>query len=284
MTRYGLAFLVLLWLFFGFGSLPKPDELTIKALDIGQGDAIYLRLPSGEDVLVDAGVDNRVLGELGLAMPFGDRTIETVILSHNHADHIGGLDTILDSYTVKKILISGAIHTTDQYLRLLEKIKQKQVTTEVVRAGDSFSLGETQFTVLHPMNIAIGSLPEDQHDATIVVKASFRKFCVLLTGDLDATHESQIIQFAHEQQISLRCDLLKVSHHGSRTSSTQQFLEAVLPKVAMISVGENNRYGHPTQEALDRLTNIGAQILRTDQNGIITLRTNGETFWTKTER
>jgi competence protein ComEC len=284
MSRFGLAFLLALGAFFGFGALPKLDQLSLSVLDIGQGDAIYMRLPTGDDVVMDAGPNDRVLSALGEAMPIGDRTIELLIVSHNHADHIGGLDAILDSYTVKKILISGAIHTTDQYIRILGKIQTKQVETAIVQAGDSLDFGESKFTILHPVGIVTGDLPDDQHNATIVTKLSFRNFCAILTGDIDAAHEQAILEVVQTQHISIRCDVLKVTHHGSRTGSSDLFLQAVQPKIALIPVGTDNRYGHPTQEALDRLLQIKATTFRTDIQGTITVTTNGDQFWTKTSR
>lgn len=264
--------------------LDSSPRLTLRVQDIGQGDSIYLRTPGGEDILVDTGPDDRVLPELGRSMSLGDRTIELLIITHDHADHIGGLDSVLARYEVKRIWITGAIHTTDQYLKMLRLIKEKGVPTTTIKAGALTKAGGVELLVLHPVAEMTGQLPADQHDATIVTKVSYKQFCTLLTGDLDETHEAIVLEVAKSLNQSLVCPVLKVTHHGSAHGSSNAFLEATKPKVAIISSGIENRYGHPATSALKRLQEIGATIYRTDLNGTVTVTTDGSQYWTKTER
>lgn len=261
--------------------------LTLRILDVGQGDAILMRLPDNQDILVDGGPDDRVSQQLGRYMPLGDRTIELLIISHNHADHIGGLKSILEQYEVKQIWISGAIHTTDRYLELLALIKEKQIPTIAVEVGQQHKIGPVELLTLYPPAGLVGQELEDQHDATIVLKVSYQQFCAILTGDINTgeqKHEPQILEFATKLEQSLDCQVLKVTHHGSASGSSLAFLKSVSPKVAVISVGANNRYGHPAPSVLQRLESIGASIYRTDRHGSVTVKTDGLKYWTNSAK
>lgn len=262
----------------------SPNELVFKTLDIGQGDALYLRLPSQDDILIDAGPDDRVLSQLGQAMPLGDREIELLIISHNHLDHIGGLPAILSRYKVERVWLSGAVNDTEIYQNVVATLQTLQIPITYVKAGDTTVTGEVTTTVLHPLEGVVGTNPQQQHDATVVVKISYKQVCMIMTGDLEAEHEASLLEVAQHLQLSLNCPILKVSHHGSKGGSTPAFLQTVQPKVAVISVGQQNRYHHPSEETLQRLTDIGAKIFRTDLNGLITITTNGSTYWTKEEK
>lgn len=260
----------------------SPTELVFKTLDIGQGDALYLRLPSQDDIVIDAGPDDRILSQLGQAMPLGDREIELLIISHNHLDHIGGLPALLSRYKVDRVWLSGATNDTEIYQKVIATFKDLQVPITYVKAGDTTVTGDVTTTVLHPPEGVVNTNPEEQHDATVAMKIAYKSICLILTGDLNEKHEVTILAVAKQLQLSLNCPILKVSHHGSKSSSTVAFLEAVQPKVATISVGEKNRYHHPTDETLERLKTIGANIYRTDQSGTITITTDGANYWTKT--
>jgi competence protein ComEC len=225
-----------------------------------------------------------VVSQLGSYMPFNDREIELLIVTHNHADHIGGMQSILNSYKVDRIWLSGAIHTTDQYINMLKTIKEKQIPVTIVKAGDKTDIGETTVTVLHPAQDATGTDPQDQHEATVVTKFAYKDFCGIMTGDLNANQEHDTLGAAKSLNVSVRCDFLKVSHHGSAYGSSQELLDAVQPKVAAISVGAHNVYHHPAPSTVDRLTAAGIKVYRTDQNGTITISSDGQQFWTKTEK
>lgn len=260
--------------------------LTLHFLDVGQGDAILMRLPDNQDILIDSGPDDRVNQRLGRYMPLGDRTIELLIISHNHADHIGGIKSILEQYEVKQIWISGAIHTTDRYLELLSLINEKQIPTITVETGQQHKIGPVELLTLYPPTGMVGRQLEDQHDATIVLKVSYQQFCTILTGDINTNkqqHEPQILELATRLEQSLDCQVLKVTHHGSASGSSLPFLTTVTPEVAVISVGAENRYGHPAPSALQRLESVGASIYRTDLHGSVTIKSDGQKYWTNSE-
>ncbi len=241
------------------------NDLRVWFFDVGQGDAILLDTPSDQQVLIDGGPNGSILSELSRALPFGDKDLDLVIVSHNHADHIGGLVEVLRHYTVREIWISGALHTTDGYQKLLELIRQKNITATVVAAGAGINLGELNGIALFPLDEKTGQLPDNQHDANIVTYWTYGTQSILLTGDAEAEHEAAMLA----RDIVKPATILKVGHHGSRTSTSAPFLNAVKPQFAVIQVGQNNRYGHPTTEVIERLSAIGAQILRTDQEGTI---------------
>lgn len=220
-------------------------------------------------------------------MPIGDRKIELLIMSHNHADHIGGLVPLLEQYKVDRIWLSGAVHTTDQFIKALEMIRDKQVVAITVKAGDTMNVGEANFIALFPPDDMTSQLPEDQHEATIVIKLAYREFCGLFTGDLNTNklpQEEQIVALTKQLNVSINCPFLKVTHHGSASGTTTPFLEAVRPKTAVISVGQRNQYHHPAPSTLHRLRQVGAAIYRTDEQGTITIQTDGASHWTRTER
>ncbi len=281
--RYIIAQLLLVAILL-IARLPIDQGLTLRVLDIGQGDSIYLRLPSHDDVLVDAGPDDRVLGQLGRYMPFADRTIELLIVSHNHQDHIGGLEAILSEYTVNHIWLSGATHPTQTFHELLSLIEAKNIPVTFVKAGDVNTIGDSELTVLHPPTTMVDRVPLDPHNATIVLKVSYKKICIILTGDIEERHEVAVVDTVRQLAIPIECPVLKVTHHGSRYGTFKPFLEAVKPEVGLVSVGAKNRYGHPTTALLDRLKVAKVKVYRTDWQGTITVKSNGERYSTKVER
>lgn len=254
---------------FRSGVLPSADEpagATLSVFDIGQGDAILITTPHRQRILIDGGPDGAVLTRLGEAMRFHERTIDLVIVSHNHADHITGLNRILDRYDVKKIWLTGAIHTTNEYVSMHKKIKDRLIPTEVVWANSSETTDGVSFDVIHPLTNSTDLRPDDQHDATIVVRACFKLVCALLTGDIDEGHEGAILDSGQP----VEAHLFKVAHHGSKTGLAPEFLTAVKPSVAIISVSAENSFGHPAPSILNKLKNANVETFRTDQNGTVT--------------
>lgn len=275
------AVAALVW-FAVFGG--SSNALDVYFLNVGQGDAIYGRTPTGEDFLIDGGPNNKVLSELGKVMSFWDREIDLVIATHNHSDHIGGLDDVLEKYEVKEIWISGSIHTTQTYFKFLEaakKEKENGAALEVVKAGDQISLGDATFRVLFPLKSQEGSQPSDQHDATLVTKLSYGDIDYLLTGDINEGHEQEILNSSFD---ILNSEILKVPHHGSATGLRDQFLDAVNPEIAVIQVGAKNRFGHPSDPILGKLEDRAITTYRTDQNGRIKISSDGKNIFVKTKK
>ncbi len=285
LIKFGLGLLALAAIVVvSAGLIPQASDqvpkVTVRFLDVGQGDAILITTPHRERILIDGGPDSAILTRLGAAMPFFAHDFALVIATHNHADHITGLNAVMERYTVRQMWLSGAIHTTNEYLKLLGNINTLGIPTKIVKQGDSVVIDEVSLTVLHPTQSMVGARPDDQHDATIVVRACYLTYCFLLTGDLDEGQEQAILNAG----LPLQADVLKVPHHGSKTGLAVNFLQAVNPKYAVIEVGAGNRYGHPAPSAVAKLAEGGITTYRTDQNGTVTATVQGDRLTVTAER
>lgn len=276
MTPRRLAGLVILLVWAGFQTWQSwPDrQFHLAVLDVGQGDAILITTPANRQILVDGGPGDAVLPPLGENMPFWDRTIELLIVTHNHADHLGGLVEVARRYRVGEVWVSGAVYDSPDFAAWRAVVDQEHLPVKIVAAGHEMTVDGVHLDVLFPLVSQAGAAPHDPHDATVVVKVSSVAGSALLTGDIDEQHEQAMLQ-AHcpDAPLSpcprLQADLLKVPHHGSRTGLLPAFLTAVAPTRAVISSGVNNRYGHPAQEIIDRLQVAGIPVYRTDEQGTI---------------
>lgn len=281
-----LLFLSLIISLIYFSASIKPEgKLNIYFLDIGQGDAIYIRLQNNKDVLVDGGPKgDKLIRELTNVMPLGDRDLDLLVATHPDSDHIGGLTLLLQSYNVKEIWLNGAVHTTQTYLNFLKAVEQEKkngATVKVVVRGDSKNWGLSNLSVLAPFESFEGKQPKEQNEGTIVARLLYNDFSLLLTGDLEYDLENRLIANANDI-ISLKSTVLKVGHHGSGGSSGGNFINEVKPKIAVISVGKDNRYGHPAKRVLDLLEKNKIEIYRTDIQGRIEIISDGVNYQVKT--
>ncbi len=283
--RWYLAILVVAAVVVWASVAQEPDKLLhFYALNIGQGDSLYIKLPDGKDILIDGGPDDNVLEELGRVMPFYDHELDLVVATHNHSDHISGLVDVLKHYRVKEIWLTGAVHNTRTFSDWLEAVKDEQdedAKVVKIQAGHHKDFDGVTFDTLFPLADYEGKRPQDQHDATIVAKMRYGDINFLLTGDLNEGHEAQIL--AAEKDI-LRAQILKVPHHGSATGLSNEFLEAVSPKVAIISVGAHNAFHHPAPSIIKKLADRAIKTLRTDRNGRVEVATDGITYSVKSEQ
>ncbi len=257
-------FLLILFIFGTlFYFLPRDSVLRVFFLDVGQGDAIYIRTPSGFDVLIDGGSDKKVIYELGRVMPFWDREIDMMILTHPDADHITGQIEVMRRFDIGKILYTGISHTTAEY----ELWAQQAQAQDVLFAsdGDVFELGDGVFLdVLFAGDHGFAGV----NNTGIVARLRYDNFTVLLTADIEAEVEEYLLT----KNVDLSSTVLKVGHHGSSTSSTAPFLDAVHPSFAVISVGKDNRFGHPSLLVLHELQKRGIMVYRTDFHSCLELR------------
>lgn len=251
----------------------KHPTLRYWLFDVGQGDAMLLETPDRQQILIDGGPDATITRELSRVLPLNDRELDLVILTHNHSDHIGGVIEVLRRYSVRELWITGVIHTTDGYRNFLELIREKNIPTKTVKAGQTVTFGALNGIVLWPIELKIGQLPENQNWESIVTYWQYGTQSLLLTGDMEKEQEMVLLQKGVLRPVTV----LKVGHQGSRTSSTEAFLEAVKPKLALISVGKNS-YGHPHQDVLSRLTEYNIPILRTDERGTIQIDLTVDNF------
>jgi len=274
-----LIVVILLWGQF-FYSRPSPN-LNLYFLDVGQGDAIYIRTPTGEDALIDGGPDDSILQKLGEVMSPTDHEINLVILSHPHADHLKGLLEVLSRYKVDEILQTDVEYDSVTFLTWQKMIGEKQIANHLARAGVERSLGEAKILILYPDDSFIGQKIDNPNNTSVVSKVSYKNFAALLMGDLEKEGQTKLLQ---TQKDNLAVQVIKIPHHGSDTAAYQPFLEAVLPKLAIISVGKDNKYGLPGQVIFEILKKINAEVLQTSQNGTIKVESDGEKFWVKEER
>lgn len=250
--------------------------LTVSFLDVGQGDAIFIDAPNGNQLLLDGGVGSAVLRQLSTVTPFYDRTIDVLVASHADQDHIGGFPNVLRRFNVATVIEGGTRSDTAVYESLEGEVDAENSTHLIARAGEKIILDKKRgviFTTLFPDRDVSGL---ETNTGSIVGILSYGNICFMLTGDSPIAIEEYMVSLYGNK---LHCQVLKVGHHGSKTSSSQKFVAAVAPSYAVISAGKDNKYGHPNQETLDTLTKFGVDILRTDELGTITFATNGVELW-----
>ncbi|MDO8600152.1 MAG: MBL fold metallo-hydrolase [bacterium] len=249
--------------------------LSVHFFDIGQGDAIFVEAPNGNQILVDGGPDNTVLAKLGETMPFWDRSIDVLVLSHPHADHLDGLVEVVKRYDVGVVIESGANHTIPEYAEWHALLREKNIPVVIPKVGERIDAGGgVALDVLSPLENFEGVSPKNIHDANVVGRLMYASTSVLLMGDAEEKLEYRLLYSG----VFIDSDVLKVGHHGSKTSTSEEFLRAVSPEIAVIQVGRKNRYGHPYQGVLDRLAAFGVRIFRNDLDGDILLQSDGVSF------
>lgn len=239
--------------------------LQVSYLDVGQGDATLIDYQNHDQLLIDGGPSGKdLLSQLGREMPFWDRKIEVVVLTHPDKDHLAGLIELAKRYDIGLFLDNGQTADTEVYKELEQMLKQKNIRREHVWEGSEINFGQNvSIKVFNPDEISQNQ--EERNDASVVLRMDYGQNSFLFSGDAEEATESDMLS----DQENVDVDWLKVSHHGSRTASSEIFLEKVTPKFAVISLGKENRYGHPHEEALQRLQKTGATILRTDEKGTI---------------
>ncbi len=265
-------------------ALTQPDgKLHVSFLDVGQGDAILLRMPNGQDILIDGGPDPQKINlELSENLPFWDRTIDLVVCTQPQADHIAGLVEVLQRYNVEQVLDPGISYDSAIYQEWLRLIEIKGIEHKVARAGQQINLGDgVKIEILNPPESLWEGTSHDVDNNGVVLRLSWNNVSFLFTADIRAEAELELIL----QRANLKATVLKVAHHGSDTSTSQRFLRLVDPQVAVICVGGDNPFGHPGPEALERLVDsLGEDnVYRTDQDGTIEFIADGDRLWVKTE-
>jgi competence protein ComEC len=266
----GAAILCLsLGLFFIFYHPPRLLEADF--LDVGQGDAELIRTPYGQKILIDGGPDNTVLSRLGGILPFWDRSIDLVILTHPHDDHFSGLIDVLKKYQVKLILMTEAESNVPSFQEFVATVRNKKTPVIFIEKKQTVVLGEgLRLEILHPEKGDWKN--KDLNETSIVARLDYYDDNFLFMGDAGVATEKELLG----EKVDLHAEVLKVGHHGSDSASSLDFLRAVAPQIAVIECGLDNKFGHPKADTLWRLTKAGAEIFRTDRNGTIKIKSDGK--------
>ena len=273
----GAALAVAIILFAGIGEGGKCLEIAF--LDIGQGDSAFLRLPNGATLLVDGGPRTNFDSGKYIVLPFlrslGIKAIDVVIATHADMDHIGGLVSVIGDMKVKRVIMPHGRHTTWTQCRLLEMIDERGIALQLGRRGERIDVCPgVWIDILHPTEEWVGKEGVSENDRSVVIRLVYGSTSAILTGDIGGASEEEMTRNVS----GIRSDVLKVSHHGAKSGTSKAFLWAVRPRIAVISAGRDNRYGHPAPEVVERLISMGARVYRTDRDGAVFLKSDGSSW------
>lgn len=254
-------------------NVPIPSKiggiLQVHFLNVGQADSILVIAPDSQAILIDGGNNDDGPGIVNYLKSQGVKELSAVVATHPHEDHIGGLDTVIHSFPPKQVYMSNGPSTTKTYEDFIAEVEASGSKRIRAKAGVKFDVPGMRGVFLAPNSERY----EDLNNYSVVLKLTYGKVSFLLTGDAEEISEGEMIKTGQD----LKATVLKVGHHGSTSSTTSEFLKAVSPKYAVISVGVNNDYGHPAKETLNKLTKAGVQVYRTDKDGTVVATTDGDT-------
>jgi beta-lactamase domain protein len=248
--------------------------MEITYLDVGNADCEIIRMEDGTNIVIDAGTKDQSGNIIRALKRKGIRKIDYLIATHPHADHIGGMEDIIDSAEIGTVVFPSVVHTSKTYENLLKKIKEKEIPA--VKAESGVVLHETDRCKIQLVAPKKDEKYESLNNYSAVLHIAYGNTTFLFAGDAEKLSENEMLNY------EIRSDVLKVGHHGSRTSSSEKFIAKVNPRIAVISCGKDNEYGHPHQETLQTLKN--AEVYRTDKNGDIIIHTDGTNLTVATEK
>ncbi len=270
-----IAFTVGVWVLV-YAQTPS-GLLKVAMMDVGQGDSIYIESPTGVQVVVDGGPDNAILRRLPHVMPPLDRSLDVLVETHPDADHFAGFVDVLKRYSIGAFVEPGIVKTSQTAKTVEAEVLERHISRYIARRGMVLDLGGgAQLEVIYPDHDVEHINQKEDNDGGLVTRLTYGSTTVLFMADVSEKVENDLVGLEGQK---LKATILKVGHHGSKTSSGEAFLALVKPKEALISVGTHNPYHHPTEEALSRLADVGAEVLRTDQEGTLEFASDGYTFW-----
>lgn len=243
----------------------EDSQMRVSYIDVGQGDSEFIELPNGQTLLIDAGTNAAGESVVEYIQSLGYTSIDYIVATHPHEDHIGGLDDVINSFDIGDIYMPKVNTDTKTYEDVLDAIAAKNLIIFTAHAGISIvDTDNLSIEMLSPVSDSY----DDLNNYSAVIKIVYGNTSFLFTGDAEEQAESEITD-------DVKADVLKVGHHGSNTSTSDEFLERVSPSVAVISCGKDNKYGHPTEEILNKLSSISSTVLRTDELGTIVIVSDG---------
>jgi len=253
--------------------IQKPVENKLKVIffDVGQGDASLVMAEKGINILIDGGPNEKIIEKLDKYLPIYNKKIDILVLTHPHADHVAGLINVLEKYPALEIWMTGVLHNSPEYLAFLETVRDKKIKTKIIASAHIRKISEdTKIEILYPNKNLLRQKVDNLNNSSIVLKVNYKDKAFLFTGDIEKEAEEELcgVDF-------ISADVLKVAHHGSSTSSAEDFLKMVKPDIAVIQVGEND-FGMPSLRILKRLERMGTVVYRTDLDGDVIMETDGE--------
>lgn len=261
--------IIFLLLVFGLGYYLIVDNhysgLRVYFLDVGQGDATLIRTPGKNNILIDGGPNSAVLSQLARRLPWTERKIDLVILTHPHSDHLEGLNQVLQRYEVGQILMTGVVSNTPVYEEWLNLIQTKKIPVKIVDQPQQIAVDEVVLDMLYPRTSLLHQEVKNLNNSSIVLRVKYQGVSILFMGDAETAVENELLA-AHADLVAL---ILKIGHHGSKNATGETFLQAVYPQVAIISVGADNSFGHPSLRTIKRLERERVEVLRTDQGTVL---------------
>ena len=251
-------------------SIKIPKELKINFIDVGQGDSCLITTPQNKKVIVDSGGSESYDVGKNVLLPYlldkRITKIDYIMISHFDTDHCKGFEYVLENIKVKNVIISKQSETSENFKQIMKIIRKKRINLIIVQKGSKIKIDN--FTTVDILSPQSENIADNMNDNSIVAKFEAYNFSILFTGDASEKIEKELIK----EKINLKSDILKVSHHGSKTGTSEEFLKSVKPKIALIGVGENNKFGHPTKDVIKRLTENKIKIYRTDTDGEIRIK------------
>lgn len=250
------------------------NKLEVVFLNIGQGNSTFIKSPTGNKIIIDGGPGNNLSNKISSVMPWYDRSVDLIIVSHPDKDHYEGFISFLDKYSTESFMESGMVDTSEEFSSLRNKIFSKKIPDILARRGEIIDIGGGAYIeIIFPDRNVSGM---DTNNGGIVARVVYGDTSFIIQGDLPKQMEDYLITLSSDKKMSLKSDVIEVGHHGAKTSSSEEYLKIVAPKYAVISVGKENKYGHPSPETLETLEKLGIKYLRTDKQGTIVFKSDGQ--------